>query len=102
MKNIITFTGIITISLLIGGISHADERIDLINEGKKLVTAPSPSYILESSWETADPFGEFDSSLGAAGALNRALGLVFPGHASHSQIQMQQRMALEPSASSYK
>ncbi len=102
MKNIITFTGIITISLLIGGISHADERIDLINEGKKLVTAPSPSYILESSWETADPFGEFDSSLGAAGALNRALGLVFPGHASHSQIQMQQRMALEPGDSSYK
>jgi hypothetical protein len=102
MRNIITFTGIIAVSLLIGGISHADERIDLINEGKKPVTSPGSGYILEASWETADPFGEFDSSLGAAAALNRALGLVFTGHASHSQIEMQQRLAEEPGDSSYK
>jgi hypothetical protein len=45
MRNIITFTGIIAVSLLIGGISHADERIDLINEGKKPVTSPGSGYI---------------------------------------------------------
>jgi hypothetical protein len=84
------FFPLIALLTLIGGMAIAEEPIDLIGgsdiDGKM---STGIGYVLEASWICADPFGEFDESLGAAGALNRALGLIFSGHASRSQIRME-------------
>ncbi len=78
-----------------GSTAQADERVDLINytDEKSVQESDTDSgYILEAAWQVADPLGEFAPALGAAGALNRALGIVFSGHASEQQIEMQLRL----------
>jgi hypothetical protein len=66
----------------------ADERIDLIGGGSDDST-PRTGMILDSSWQSADPWGEFDLALGAAASLNRALALRFSGYASTDQILLE-------------
>ncbi len=79
--------------LAVGGIADAGERIDLIGPDGTDSEASHSSYILDASWDCVDPYGEFDPSLGAAGALNRAIGLLFAGHASPEQIETERLMA---------
>jgi len=89
----ITFVSLL-VFLLLGGISFADERIELIGENADSSNSNNASeYIVETSWIVADPFGEFDTSLGAAAALNRALGLIFNGHAAPEQIDLERDLA---------
>ena len=72
--------------------AFADDRVDLIPRASDESTAEQSIYVLEAAWECSDPWGEFDPSLGAAGALNRALGLYFSGHATEEQIEMERGM----------
>lgn len=102
MRYLFTITTIFILILSSGGLSLADEGIDLIEEGKEPVTSTGSGYILDASWHYPDPYGEFDSSLGAAAALNRALGLIFTGNASRSQIEMERSMAVETGDESYR
>jgi len=78
--------------VVFGGVATAGEVIDIIGGSSDLHSGPDSEYILQASWEVADPFGEFDASLGAAAALNRALGLTFSGHASRAQIEVERKM----------
>jgi len=82
--------------VIFGGISLADEPVDIIGSAvdKDKSGADASDYILETSWSVLDPFGEFDQSLGAAAALNRALGLMFEGNAAPEQIELEREMAL--------
>ena len=76
--------------ILFGSLALAEEPVDLI--GGQDVYAPGSNeeeLVLDASWICSDPFGEFDPSLGAAGSLNRALGLIFSGHASSAQLDME-------------
>lgn len=80
--------------LLLTGTASAGERIDLIpaptdgSPGELL-----PSYVLDAAWVTYDPWGELNTTLGAAAALNMALGLRFSGYASPEQISLERKMA---------
>ncbi len=78
--------------LILGGAVYAGERVDLIPDSEQESSESNSKYILDAGWICADPFGEFDSSLGAAAALNRTLALIFSGHASETQIQLQRDM----------
>ncbi len=79
--------------MLLNGIASAGERVDVIGgDGDQ---ADDSACILDASWDTVDPYGEFSSSLGAAAALNRALGLIFSGHASPEQIELERSLASE-------
>jgi hypothetical protein len=76
--------------IIFGGLSFAEEPVDIIGgPGDYASEADQDELVLGASWICSDPFGEFDESLGAAGSLNRALGLVFSGHASQAQLSME-------------
>jgi len=82
--------------LVFSGLAVAEERVDLIGGSDNSNSVKSESsYILDAAWECADPFGEFDPTLGAAAALNRSLGLVFSGHASTEQINFENELIHE-------
>ncbi len=91
MNRIIYFIPILLVVLF--GTAFGDEKIDLIGGSDNEPDPTESEYILSASWNCVDPFGEFDSSLGAAAALNRALGLFFSGHASPAQIEIERQMA---------
>ncbi|MCX6645551.1 MAG: hypothetical protein NTY09_04215 [bacterium] len=93
MKQLLKISILAFFLFIMAGTSIADERVDLIDGDKDPVTSTGSGYILDASWQYPDPNGEFDPSLGAAAALNRALGLIFTGNASHSQIAMERQMA---------
>jgi hypothetical protein len=76
----------------LSGAAHAGERIDLIPGSSGETARAMGGYVLDASWRTADPLGEFDPSLGAAAALNQALGLYFSGYASPEQLQVEREL----------
>jgi hypothetical protein len=101
MKHLFKISTLIVFLFLLAGTSIADERIDLIDDGTTTATTTESGYILDAAWMYPDPNGEFDPSLGAAAALNRALGLIFTGDASQSQIEMERQMAEATGDNSY-
>ncbi len=92
----------ILITFIFCGIASADEPIDLIAGSDDVTAVADSGYVVETSWTTSDPFGEFDPSLGAAAALNRALGQIFDGHASPEQLELQRRLVEEHSDGYYR
>lgn len=87
----------IVLLTVFGTISFAEEEpIDLIGGPADCESESRENeLVLEASWLCSDPFGEFDPSLGAAAALNRALGLIFSGHASREQIETELSEAVD-------
>jgi hypothetical protein len=86
--------------LLICVRAKAGEPVDLLPTTDRGSSQESDSgtgskYILDAAWIVADPLGEFDSSLGAAGALNRALSFYFSGHASDRQLKVERDLISE-------
>lgn len=79
--------------LLIPGQLFAGDRIDIISPDKETSTGRESEYILDAAWCISDPYGEMSPELGAAAALNRALSLVFSGHASPEVIRYQRLLA---------
>lgn len=102
MRHIFYIAFLIASFLIPAGTSLAGDRIDLISEDKEPITSTGLAYILDASWQYPNPNGEYDASLGAAAALNRALGLIFTGNASRSQIEMERRMADEVGNDSFR
>lgn len=89
-------SAIILIFLLTPNALFAGEQVDLFSSSPD---NDSESYIQEASMRIYDPAGQFDPSLGAASALNRALGLLFSGYASEEQIRLEQELLKNTDAS---
>jgi hypothetical protein len=79
--------------VLLSGMAFADDPVDLVPGTSTDLTGSSTDLIADASSKVPDPWGEMDPSLGAAAALNKALGLYFSGYASKSQLQAERDMA---------
>ncbi len=75
------------------GISHADERVDLIGPAIDSSEDGEETVIVDTSLSIPGLIGEFDILLGSAAALNRALGFIFDGNASNDQVELELIMA---------
>jgi hypothetical protein len=83
----------ITILLSFASMVSASEKIDLLPEPSQTASTAQGESVVDASASDYDPWGEMDTSLGAAASLNRALGLVFSGYASTQQLQIEREMA---------
>jgi len=90
--------------LILAASAMADEGepVDLLGGDADCNEQQETVFVLDAAWECADPFGEFDPCLGAGAALNRALGLIFSGHASPEQLELELSIASEHAGNGYR